>query len=63
MRAADIRGKTDAERAELLQDLYRESFNLRLRQSIGRLPSPSELRRVRRDIARLLTIQSEQRKA
>ncbi|MGV0005486.1 MAG: 50S ribosomal protein L29 [Candidatus Porifericomitaceae bacterium WSBS_2022_MAG_OTU9] len=63
MTSVEVRNKNATERTKLLQDLYREHFNLRMQRGIGQLTRPSELRRVRRDIARLLTINAEQQKA
>jgi len=37
------------------QELYEELFNLRVRHSTGQLENPIQLRRVRKDIARVKT--------
>lgn len=59
MSAQNLRSKTDAELREELTGLMREQFNLRMQKGTGQLSQPNELRRVRRDIARLKTILNE----
>jgi large subunit ribosomal protein L29 len=54
-----LRDKSDAELREELTGLLREQFNLRMQKGTGQLGQPSELRRVRRDIARVRTILNE----
>ena len=44
-----------------LDALLREQFNLRMQRGIGQLSKPSELRRVRRDIARVRTVLNEKK--
>ena len=46
-----------------LADAREELMKLRFRQVTGQLTDTSQLRVVRRDIARMMTILSEQRKA
>ncbi|MGH8120975.1 MAG: 50S ribosomal protein L29 [Gammaproteobacteria bacterium] len=60
MNAAELRQKNTAELDKLLQDLKRERFNLRMQKGTGQLSKPSEVQRVRRDIARVKTILAEQ---
>jgi large subunit ribosomal protein L29 len=43
----------------MLLELRREQFNLRMQKGSGQLSKPSEVRRVRRDIARIKTIMNE----
>ena len=59
MNATDLRAKTDAELREELTGLLREQFNLRMQKGTGQLAQPNELRRVRRDIARVKTVLNE----
>jgi len=40
----------------------REQFNLRMQRGIGQLATPHDLRRVRRDIARVRTVLNEKQK-
>jgi large subunit ribosomal protein L29 len=63
MSAADLRGKTDAELDTELLDLAREAFNLRMQKGTGQLGRSSQIKTVRRNIARIKTIQNERRKA
>lgn len=59
MKATDIR-KMDAEdRTKELYSLRREQFNLRMQQASGQLANTTNLRRVRRDIARMHTVMNE----
>jgi len=62
MDAHDVRAKNDRELRNELDGLLREQFNLRMQRGIGQLATPHELRRVRRDIARVRTILNERHK-
>jgi large subunit ribosomal protein L29 len=62
MNAQDLREKNVGELREELSGLLREQFNLRMQRGIGQLPTPHELRRVRKDIARLKTVLNEKQK-
>jgi large subunit ribosomal protein L29 len=55
----DIRAKTPDELSTLLLDLKREQFNLRFQRATGQAEGTSRIREVRRDIARVKTIQAE----
>lgn len=59
MKASELRQKSREDLQALLQDLSRERFNLRMQKSTGQLSKPSEVKRVRRDIARLLTVMNQ----
>jgi large subunit ribosomal protein L29 len=61
MKASDLRKQDREELAKQLQDLLREQFNLRMQRGTGQLTRPSQMRAVRRDIARLKTIMGEKR--
>ena len=45
------------------RDLRQESLHLRLQQQSGQLEQPSQLRLVRRDVARIETVLSKRAKA
>jgi large subunit ribosomal protein L29 len=62
MKASELRQKNSAELAEELLQLRREQFNLRMQQATGQLARSDQYRRVRKDIARLKTVFSEQDK-
>ncbi|MFB0951695.1 MAG: 50S ribosomal protein L29 [Rhodospirillales bacterium] len=59
MKAADVRTKTDDELKDQLADLRKESFNLRFQAASGQLEKTSQMRHIRRDIARIKTILGE----
>ena len=63
MKAVDLRGKTAEELQTLLLDLNREKFNLRMQQGSGQLSNPSQMKSVRRDIARIKTVLTEMEKS
>ena len=63
MKAAGLRAKSDEDLAKELLELNREAFNLRMQQGTGQLGRPSQIKAVRRDVARIKTIQNERRKA
>ena len=60
---ADLRVKTDDELNVALGDLKREAFNLRFQAATSQLEKPSRVREVRREIARIKTLQSERARA
>ena len=59
MNATDLKKKNNEELNNMLLELRREQFNLRMQKGSGQLSKPSEVRRVRRDIARIKTIMNE----
>lgn len=60
MSAVDqLRAKSPDELRQELTGLRREHFNLRVQKAVQQLNKPSELRRVRREIARALTVLRE----
>ena len=62
MEALDLRKKSESELREELTGLLKEQFNLRIQRGIGQLATPHDLRRVRRDIARVKTVLNEKEK-
>jgi large subunit ribosomal protein L29 len=56
---ADLRSLSELDRAQRLVDTRKELFNLRFQLATGRLDNVSRIAIVRRDIARLLTIEAE----
>ena len=60
---ADIRAKTPDELSALLLALRKEQFNLRFQRATGQQEGVGRVRTVRRDIARLKTIQAEQKRS
>jgi large subunit ribosomal protein L29 len=61
--AADLRVKTDDQLAEDLALLKREAFNLRFQAATNQLERPARIKEVRRDIARIKTLQAERTSA
>ena len=59
----DLTKKTDDQLAEQLGELKREAFNLRFQAATNQLERPARIREVRRDIARIKTLQSERTRA
>ncbi|OYY88352.1 MAG: 50S ribosomal protein L29 [Sphingomonas sp. 28-66-16] len=55
----DMRTKSDDQLSEQLGNLKREAFNLRFQAATNQLEKPSRVREVRRDIARIKTLQAE----
>jgi large subunit ribosomal protein L29 len=60
--AEDLRARTTDELKDQLYGLRKEAFNLRFRRASGQLENTSEVRRVRRDIARVKTVLGERRR-
>jgi len=59
MNTTDMKAKTEVELSGELNNLLQEQFNLRMQKGMGQLTNVNELRRVRRDIARVRTIMTE----
>jgi large subunit ribosomal protein L29 len=56
---ADMRGKSDDQLTADLADLKKEAFNLRFQAATNQLERPARIKEVRRDIARIKTLQTE----
>ncbi len=63
MNASDLRQKSSGELKTELDTLLREQFNLRMQKGTGQLSRPDQVRKVRRDIARIKTVLTEKTKA
>ena len=59
MKAQEIRDLSEKEREDKVTDLGQEIFNLRFQLATGKIENPSRLKSLRRDIARIKTIQRE----
>ena len=55
----DLVGQSDDQLNESLGNLKREQFNLRFQAATNQLEKPSRVREVRRDIARIKTMQNQ----
>jgi len=63
MKAEEIRGLADDELTSRIAALEEERFRLRFRSGTEPLDEPLRLRSIRRDIARLKTVQRERQLA
>jgi len=63
MKAEDIRALSEDQVTEELLKLKKEQFNLRFQDATGQLEKTARVRQVRRDIARIKTIQGEKKAA
>ena len=63
MAKIDLTGKNDDQLSEELGNLKREAFNLRFQSATNQLEKPSRVREVRRDIARIKTLQGDRARA
>ncbi len=61
MKILELRDKTNEELQSLLLEELRSQFNLRMRKGTGQLDRPSEIKKTRRNIARIHTILNENR--
>ena len=59
----DFRTKTDDQLDVDLVQLKKEQFNLRFQAATNQLERPARIREVRRDIARIKTLQTERSRA
>ncbi len=57
MDSATLRDMDDAALVKQLDDLYQELFNLRFQRAAGQQPNFNRLGQVKRDIARVKTVQ------
>ncbi len=60
MKINDLRKKSETELAEELLGLRKEQFNLRMQRATGQLSRPDQFDKVRKSIARIKTLLSEQ---
>jgi large subunit ribosomal protein L29 len=61
MKASELREKTPEELNGQLEELLKEQFNLRMQKGTGQLARPSRVNQVRKEIARIKTVQNEQK--
>ena len=60
MKATDIRVMTKDQVQDEILKLKKEQFNLRFQRATGQVENTARIRQIRRDIARLKTVQSQQ---
>ncbi|GHF01082.1 50S ribosomal protein L29 [Aliiroseovarius zhejiangensis] len=63
MNAKELRDQSPDQLREKLAELKKEAFNLRFQQATGALENTAQMRKVRRDAARVKTILNEQARA
>ena len=63
MKAEDIRALSEDQVTDELLKLKKEQFNLRFQAATGQLEKTARVRQVRRDIARIKTIQGQAKAA
>jgi large subunit ribosomal protein L29 len=61
MKSEEVRTMTPDQLDEQLGKLKKEQFNLRFQRATGQLENTSRVREVRRDIARIKTVQGQRR--
>ena len=59
MKASEIRGKSSEELQKELEGLLKAQFGLRMQVATQQLSNTSQLKKVKRDIARVRTIMKE----
>jgi large subunit ribosomal protein L29 len=62
MKASELRGKNPDDLKKELESLLRAQFGLRMQVATQQLANTSQLKKVRRDIARVRTIMKEKAK-
>jgi large subunit ribosomal protein L29 len=59
MKPDELRGMSDEQLGITLRDTQKHLFQLRFQSATDRLETPSEIRKARRDIARIKTVQRQ----
>ena len=62
MKASELRGKDGEELQKELESLLRAQFGLRMQLATQQLSNTSQLKKVKRDIARVRTVMNEKAK-
>lgn len=62
MKASELKGKSGDELKQELQSLLKAQFSLRMQKATQQLSNTSQLRKVRRDIARVRTVLAQKAK-
>ena len=63
MKASELKNKSPDELSQELNSLLRAQFNLRMQKATQQLTNTSQIRKVRRDIARVRTVLNQKAKA
>ena len=59
MKKEDLKGKSADEMKKMLLEMRKEQFNLRFQHSGGQLENTAQMRKLRRDIARVKTAMTQ----
>lgn len=59
MKSSELRAKDQAQLTKELEDLLKAQFSMRMQKATQQLTNTSQLRKVRRDIARVRTLLGE----
>ena len=59
MKAAELRKKSLEELKILEKNLIKESFNLQMQKATGQLDKPNNIKKTKKDIARIYTVITE----
>lgn len=62
MKPMDLRAMSDEQLGLTLKETIKHLFQLRCQSATDRLETPSEIRKARKDVARIKTIQTERQK-
>lgn len=60
MKVSEVRELSPEERAQKIDELKQELFNLRFQNEIGQLENPRRIQQVKREIARIKTVIREE---
>ncbi len=63
MKASELRSNDAAALQKELEDLLKAQFSLRMQKATQQLTNTSQIRKVRRDIARVRTVMNEKARA
>ncbi len=63
MKASDVNAMTDDQLGDELLSLKKEQFNLRFQAATGQIENTARFRQIRRDIARIKTVQQTRQTA
>ena len=63
MKAAEYRGMSEEQLTLTLKEVVKNLFHLRFQSATERLETPSEIKKAKRELARILTIQRERQRA
>ena len=63
MKMQEVLDLSEKERAEKLNDLQEEYFNLKFQLATGKIENPGRLKHMRRDMARIKTLQNRNQAA